>query len=327
MLSTQHLKADNNDDLQRAIALLQSGKLVAIPTETVYGLAANASDPEAVKGIYAAKNRPGTHPLIVHIGNIDQLQQWTVNIPEVAMKLAQRCWPGPLTLTLAKHPGVNSVVTGGLETIAIRIPNQPILLELLNQTGLGLAAPSANPYGKLSPTSAEQVQSSMDGKIDAVLDGGDCEYGMESTIVDILSEPIRILRNGPITAKQIEQITGFNTVTPETHQEAVPGNVQAHYQPGTTLKLMDQQTLLQHIPSIRTDIGCIVYSNVFTEQTGKTIRHLSPNKQQYARMLYKTLFELDQLSLEAIWLETPPNNEEWQDVNDRLQRATNAKQL
>lgn len=325
MLSTQHLKADDNDDLQRALALLQSGKLVAIPTETVYGLAANASDPEAVKGIYAAKNRPGTHPLIVHIGNIDQLRQWATDIPATAMKLAQECWPGPLTLTLAKHPAVNSVVTGGLETIAIRIPGQPVLLQLLNQTGLGLAAPSANPHGKLSPTSAEQVHSGMDGKIDAVLDGGDCEYGMESTIVDTLNEPIRILRSGPISAKQVEQITGADTITPASHQEAVPGNMRAHYQPGTALKLMDQQTLLQHIPSAGTGIGCIVYSNVFTGQTGKTIRHLSPGKQQYARMLYKTLFELDQLSLEAIWLETPPDSEEWQDVNDRLRRAATAR--
>ena len=322
MPDTLLLDARNPADVERAETLLSQGKLVAVPTETVYGLAADADNSEAVEQIYAAKNRPADHPLIVHIGRVEDLETWAVDIPDIAYHLVKLFWPGPLTLVLNKNPAINNVVTGGLDTIALRMPAHPVLLDLLKKTGLGLAAPSANPYGQLSPTSAEQVMATMKGKVHAVLDGRQCEIGLESTIVDPRSIPLRILRSGPITASQLRNATGLEVITPKKHIEAVPGNVATHYKPNAALKLVDKATLLERLPTLEKQIACLVYSTEFDAFNSDQIKRLVADRQAYAKQLYRSIYELDKPQITEIWVETPPTEEDWLDVNDRLARAS-----
>lgn len=322
MPETLRLDASNQGHVCQVKTLLLAGKLVAIPTETVYGLAANAADVEAVEGIYRAKGRPENHPLIVHIGDIAGLDEWAKDIPDTAFQLARQFWPGPLTLILKKNDGVNTTVTGGMETIALRMPSQPVLLDILKDTGLALAAPSANPYGQLSATSAVQVMETMVGKIHAVLDAGQCEIGLESTIVDPTTTPVRILRSGPITATQLQNALGTPVVTPPEHNEAVSGNVKAHYQPRARLKLVDKPTLLECLPNIEKNIGALVYSPELAGFASERLIILAEDKSAYAKQLYYSIYKLDQPGIDEIWLEKPPEEEEWMDVNDRLRRAT-----
>ena len=195
--------------------------------ETVYGLAADAANDDAVRKIFEAKGRPADHPLIVHIPEVDHLERWAIDIPDLAFQIAEQFWPGPLTLLLKKAPQVSSVVTGGRDTIALRIPEHTLFREILKQANLGLAAPSANRYKKLSPTTADQVIKGMRGRISAVLDGGSCEFGLESTIIDLTSERPTIVRTGPITRASLERQIGCEFDQPESHNVAVPGNVAA----------------------------------------------------------------------------------------------------
>ncbi len=321
MLDTKLLDANRHADVQVAASLLQDGRLVAVPTETVYGLAADASSVDAVKRIYEAKQRPHDHPLIVHIGSIDEMENWAIDIPDNAKKLAMHYWPGPLTLLLTKTPTVNAVVTGGKETIALRMPAHPVLLELLQQTGLAIAAPSANLYGQLSPTTAAQVMATMTGKVDAVLDGGQCEIGLESTIIDPCSQPLCILRNGPITASQINRVCGLDVINPVKHSLSVPGNVEAHYQPQARLLLVGKDELHDALQEAAAETACLYYSDELEMPASPVIRKMPLEKTAYARQLYKTLFEIDTPAITTILVEIPPNEEEWSDVNERLQKA------
>ena len=191
-MNTLLLNADSNADLALCGSWLKAGKLVAVPTETVYGLAADASNPDAVSAIFTAKRRPANHPLIVHLYDKKAINDWACKISTAAYALAEAFWPGPLTLLLHKAAHVSPIVTGGLNTIALRMPSHPLLLKLMQQHQLALAAPSANLYKKLSPTSAAHVVAGMQGKITAVLDGGDCQFGVESTIIDF-TQPSRLL--------------------------------------------------------------------------------------------------------------------------------------
>ena len=321
ILDTQLLSAQNNDDLDRALQILRRGGLVAVPTETVYGLAANAMNPHAVRSIFAAKGRPSNHPLIVHIASSDQLKQWAVNIPPVAYVLAEHFWPGPLTILLEKASNVPSEVTAGKDSIGLRVPAHPALLRLLQHGQIGVAAPSANPYKRLSPTSAAQVFAQMHGKIDAVLDGGACEVGLESTIVDLSGDELRVLRQGPITAKQIAEVTGRRVVIPEHHTAAVPGNVAEHYQPHTPLFIGTREQMLAQLQQEQEPIACVFYADTAGLPESALITKLPKDKEAYAHGLYATLYKLDCLQASAIWLEQPPLLENWGDVNDRLRRA------
>lgn len=321
MISTQLLDATFSPDIAIAKDILRRGGLVAVPTETVYGLAANAMNPAAVMGIFAAKGRPSDHPLIVHIAGPERLTDWAVDIPSVAYKLAARFWPGPLTLLLRKAPQVPAQVTAGLDTIGLRVPANPVLLALLRDLEFGVAAPSANPYKRLSPTSAAQVFEQMSGRIDAVLDGGDCEVGLESTILDLTGPALRILRAGPITASAITQCTGLPVSQPEQHDMAVPGNVAEHYRPDTPLYLGSREQLLSAIATTNGRIACLFYATSPTTPETAQVLIMPEDKAQFAQRLYKTLYSLDGLGLEAIWLEYPPTGEQWRDVNDRLVRA------
>ncbi len=321
MISTQLLDATSNSDIAIAKDILQRGGLVAVPTETVYGLAADAMNPVAVHSIFAAKGRPSDHPLIVHIAGAERMVDWAVDIPPVAYQLAARFWPGPLTLLLRKGPRVPTEVTAGLDTIGLRVPANPVLLTLLKDLELGVAAPSANPYKRLSPTSAAQVFAQMSGRIDAVLDGGDCEVGLESTILDLTGPQLRILRAGPITASALEQCTGLAVSQPLQHDMAVPGNVAEHYRPHTPLYIATREQMEAAIQKNGRRIACLFYASAPVNSRAAQTLVMPHDKALYAQRLYKTLYSLDGLGLEAIWLEYPPSDEQWRDVNDRLARA------
>ena len=318
---TQLLSAEHKDDLDVALEILLKGGLVSVPTETVYGLAANAKNSTAVKSIFTAKGRPASHPLIVHIAGADQLSEWAIDIPSVAYVLAERFWPGPLTLLLKKSPEVPSEVTAGKASIGLRVPAHPALLQLLKRGKIGVAAPSANPYKRLSPTSASQVFAELQGKIDAVLDGGPCEVGLESTILDLTGEQLSILREGPITAQQIAELTGFPVNIPAQHDIAVPGNVAEHYQPRTPLYVGTREQILARLPNNDESVACVFYADTPQIPVSPYIRCLPESKPAYAQALYDTLYKLDHLHASAIWIEQPPQTAQWGDVNDRLRRA------
>lgn len=331
MLNTQFL-TDSKDDLQRAAHLLQSGGTVAVPTETVYGLAANARDPEAVAKIFSAKKRPSNHPLIVHIHSIEQLHQLCTQVPEQAYILAKAFWPGPLTMILPKHDKSLDAVTGGLDSIGVRMPAHSLLRELLREGDLVVAAPSANPHKQLSPTTAQQVFNELKGKINAVVDGGACEVGLESTIIDlskvIENESPRVLRAGPITANQLAEALQQEVISYRAHQQQVPGNIKQHYQPNSPLSVMTTEALCLATQQWPLDTACVFYSDTLANQFGQQalesekLKQLSEHKSSYAKALYSALYELDQLGAQRIWVEQPPQTEEWEDVNDRLKRAS-----
>lgn len=331
-LDTRRLDATHPEDIDEAVRLLRAGRLVAVPTETVYGLAADASNPGAVRGIFAAKQRPANHPLIVHLPAADRLPLWARDIPDAAWRLAESFWPGPLTLLLHKADAVPADVTGGRATIGLRVPAHPVLLRMLATLDGGLAAPSANPYQRLSPTTADQVFEGLSGRIDAVLDGGPCSVGLESTIVDLTGDVPRIVRAGPITRQQLSAALGRAVEFPEHHDVAVPGNVAVHYQPRTPLYLIDTATLRARLPLLPDDARIALAhtsadlpacAGVDAGTSAGVLRalRLPADKPGFARAMYDALHTLDQAGASAIWLERPPADEDWRDVHDRLARA------
>lgn len=322
--TTLLLKADSERDRKRAIDLLRQGELVALPTETVYGLAADARNIHAVNKIFAAKNRPNSHPLIVHIDSLEKLTQWATDISPLAFTLAQHFWPGPLTLLCKKASHVNTVVTGGLDTIALRVPLHPTFREILKQLDTGLAAPSANPHKKISPTTADHVMSGLSGKIAAVLDGGPCTIGVESTIVDVTGDVPRILRPGPITQKMLEEVLQQPVETLFNHAEKVAGNMAIHYRPTTATFLMTLDSLKEfiHLPENQHKIIAVMHYSLWHNKSQNVItQQVSALKQEYAQNLYKILHELDALQADCILIELPPSTPEWSDIHDRLSKA------
>jgi L-threonylcarbamoyladenylate synthase len=322
-MNTLHLQARKPEDCERAAALLRSGAVVAIPTETVYGLAADARQPQAVKAIFAAKERPRTHPLIVHLQGSEVLHEWAAVIPQEARVLTRAFWPGPLTILLHKHPRVDNSVTGGLATIALRVPDHPVLLPLIKRLGTGLAAPSANLHKQLSPTSAEQVHKQLDGRIAAVLDGGPCKVGLESTIIDLTVSTPRILRSGPITRGEIQAVLQMPVELPQAHEVSVSGNMQQHYQPHAPLHVLNVEALATKA-NTPGRWAILTHSTSTLEIPGSSgilqVR-LPADKESYARELYAALFRMDLTHPDAILLEMPPQGEQWLDVNDRLKKA------
>lgn len=320
-LNTEFLDATNPQDLERAAELLKAGELVAVPTETVYGLAADASNAEAVANIFTAKNRPKDHPLIVHIGSESALAQWTRQIPDWLPAVANHFWPGPLTVILDKHPDVPAIVTGELDSVGVRIPSHPALLRLLSEHHLAVAAPSANPYKKLSPTTAEQVYDVMKGKIAAVLDGGPTSVGTESTILKVSGNHAQILRSGPIKAHDLAPYLPMPVETPLVHEFAVSGNKKEHYQPNAKLHLLNAENIQQQLQRSAPNSGFVVYGDLYSGHDHPTLQCLPSDDQGYRKRLYAALYELDKHALEHIFVLKPPENERWLDIWDRLQRA------
>jgi L-threonylcarbamoyladenylate synthase len=317
----------NPANIRLAVELLRQGKLVAIPTETVYGLGADAKNSEAVKRIFAAKGRPANHPLIVHIPDKAALTDWAVDIPKLAWKLAERFWPGSLTIVLKKHHDVPMEVTGGQNTVALRVPNHPVALNVLKAFGGGIAAPSANRFCRISPTQASHVEEELGDKVDMILDGGACQVGLESTIVDLSGEFPRLLRPGQISKFEIEELLQIKLEFPENNEQIhAPGMMEVHYAPLTETLLCTQdqvKTILQGDAfQHQHKMGIAGYFTKIESDLFAKIITMPNDVDGYAQCLYGTLRALDDADLDLILIEQPPQTEEWLAVNDRLIKAT-----
>jgi len=310
--------------IEESIQHIQLGGVVAIPTETVYGLAADASQPEAVKRIFSIKGRPADHPLIVHIGSVAQVNDWAEDIPAIFWLLAEHFWPGPLTFILKKNPQVNKLISGGQDTIALRIPSHQKVLQLLVALKCGLAAPSANRFGHVSPTTAQHVIDEFGDDIDGVIDGGACEVGIESTILDLSIKQPRILRPGQISQQQIEDFLGFPLSTIKQQSPRVPGMLKAHYAPVTPLVLVEKSALDSQLMKLLDDNLKINVWSVSRPQLQHTNIFWQPSpsdNKQFAKVLYHQLRQFDQTAANITLIQCPPDLPEWYGVIDRLTRA------
>jgi L-threonylcarbamoyladenylate synthase len=323
----------DDTSIKEAVQLLNQGYLVAFPTETVYGLGADASNPEAVQRIFTAKGRPANHPLIVHIANSARLSDWAKDIPESALKLAKHFWPGPLAIILNKQDHVPFAVTGGQQTVGLRVPNHPVALQLLHAFGGGIAAPSANRFCRISPTQAQHVAEELGDSVDLILDGGACQVGVESTIIDLSGGTPRLLRHGHITAAQIQEVLQTELIIPDVAKQAqansddirAPGMMAVHYAPITTALLCPAKQLQSVIDSFVADnkrIGVMAYQTVIPNHDRISTVSMPNRADEYAQCLYASLRELDHLHADIILVEQPPINQEWFAINDRLVKAT-----
>lgn len=308
--------------LAEAIALLKRGEVVAIPTETVYGLAADASNDEALRQIYAVKERPATNPLIVHISGIHQVDNWAAEFPPLAKKLAEAFWPGPFTLVLPAKSSVSSIVRAGEPTVALRVPAHPLALQLLKDSGLGLAAPSANKFTQLSPTTVAHVVSGLGDDI-AVLDGGACQVGIESTIVSVEGNEWRLLRHGMISEAAIEAVAQRPALQDGKLIPKAPGQHLLHYSPRTPMQLFQDRTTLllaaKELNQNHTAYAALLIG--IGEQPVSPVMQLPGQPDQVAEQLYSALHTLDELKVDQLLVELPPHTPEWAAVRDRLSRA------
>jgi len=316
----------NHQDIAQAAAILKRGGLVAFPTETVYGLGADADNPAAVKRLYAVKGRPAAHPVIVHLADAAQLPQWAREVPEAARKLVAAFWPGPLTLILKRAPRVGDAITGGQDTVGLRVPAHPVARALLAAFGGGVAAPSANRFGHVSATTAEHAREEFDGSIDLVLDGGPCEVGLESTIVDVSGERPMLLRPGRISAEDVERALGAPLATRTDTAPRAPGTLAVHYAPQTPAVLVPATMLRDRaVDLLRRGqrVAVLAHSVPPPAAGGHLVWILSPGDAAgYAHELYANLRHLDQARCSVILIEQPPSAAEWAAVSDRLARTT-----
>lgn len=311
-------------DVDAAVAALRQGLLIGLPTETVYGLGADAGNPAAVARIFAAKGRPADHPLIVHLHRADQLPQWAARVPDAAWRLAEAFWPGPLTLVLPRAPGVLDAVTGGLDTVALRVPAHPLALQVLQAFGGGIAAPSANRHKKISPTTASDVRDELGDAVAVLLDGGPCQVGIESTIVDVSTGGVRILRPGVIGDEELRQVTGQALAPVAGPTLRVPGRMNVHYAPQATVVLVpeDQVTAEVHrwlAQQARVGVLSAARAPAWPAQVHWLALGGAPDEQ--ARQLYRRLREADRLRLDVLIAVPPPDQGLGHALRDRLWRA------
>jgi len=308
-------------DIERAVGLLRAGRLVAFPTETVYGLGADASNPAAVGRIFAAKDRPADHPLIVHLASAGQVPDWAAGFPAPARALAEAFWPGPLTLVLKKAARVPDVVTGGQDTVGLRVPSHPVARELLQRFGGGIAAPSANRHGRVSPTRAEHVRDELGDRVDLVLDGGDCEIGLESTIVGCDAGEVILLRPGQITCRDLERVVG-EVRLPAARAPRVPGSLRSHYAPTTPVDLATAETIDRQCGEHdASGLAIVARRPAPSRCMVRAWRSMPADPRGYGRALYAALRELDALGAARILVEKVPNGDDWAAIADRLARA------
>ncbi len=312
--------------LEHAASLLRRGLLVAFPTETVYGLGADAANPEAVARIFAAKGRPADHPVIVHLPDAVMMLDWAAAIPAMAEVLADAFWPGPLTLIVRRAAGVSDVVTGGQDTVGLRVPNHPVALALLREFGGGLAAPSANRFGHVSPTCAEHVMAEFGDDVAAVINGGSCRVGVESTIVDVTGRYPRLLRPGMIREDAIAAILDVRLEFAKDHQgPRASGRVDSHYAPNAPLERAAQEDLPERLEWY-VGQGRRVAVLARREPPSKarpdvTWIRMPDQPAQYARVLYAQVRNADQTRPDRILVEIPPETPAWNAVHDRLRRS------
>ena len=317
--------------IRAAVDVLECSGLVAMPTETVYGLAANAEDEKAVKKIFEAKNRPTTHPLIVHITGEEALDHWACDIPQSAYVLARKFWPGPLTMILKKSDAVGDWITGGQDSVGLRCPSHPWAVALLKAFAgkhhRGLAAPSANTLGRISPTCAQHVRDDLGekpkGKVDFILDGGQCEVGVESTIINLSGEHPEILRHGAVTRGMLEEALGCAVPDGGKDSPRVSGSLKSHYAPKTKVVLSDN--IAAELEKLKDKKVAVMASGQALEQTPAHVVKwfIAPSDaSEYMHVLYTRLHELDQTGADLILIETPPTGDAWNAVQDRLNRAS-----
>jgi L-threonylcarbamoyladenylate synthase len=308
-------------EINHAAQLLRGGRLVAFPTETVYGLGANALDAEAVARIYAVKRRPAASPLIVHVASIEMAQSLVAAWPEIAARLARRFWPGPLTLVLQKQKNrqraIPNIVTANLPTVALRMPAHPAALALIRAAGVPLAAPSANRFGELSPTTADHVRRSLAAEVDCILDGGPCNIGIESTVLSLTDPDPTLLRPGGISRTELEAIIGPLASAQEVQagSHPAPGMHPRHYSPRTTLFLSTNGRL--------PDQGQGIYLQHHNppNRTNRSIHQMPQSAADYAAALFEVLHQADAENYDWIAVDLPPGTPEWEAVQDRLKRA------
>lgn len=319
-------------DPQRAADALLAGGLAVLPTETVYGLGALAVDVHAVARVFAVKGRPADHPLIVHLAGPEQLTAWASDVPGYARRLADACWPGPLTLVLPRGPRAGLHVTGGQDSVGLRVPDHPLALDVLRRVGDGVAAPSANLFGRVSPTTPEHVLAELSGVLvpgrDVVLDGGPCRVGVESTILDCTGHAPRLLRPGAVDAARVRAVTGLDLESGPSRVRA-PGTLAAHYAPHAQVRLVDREAIERLASGVEATrqavdaaptVGLLAAAEVRTP--GGLVRLSAPQSvEEYASVLYAALREADALGLRQV-LAVPPGGEGLgAAVTDRLARA------
>ena len=318
------LSGSTEQEIAHAAAILRAGGLVAFPTETVYGLGADAGNERAVARIFAAKGRPVDHPVIVHLGAADELERWARDVPAVAWRLAARFWPGPLTLILKRAPGVSDALTGGQDTVGLRVPNHPVALALLQAFGSGLAAPSANRFGRISPTLAAHVLAEFGDAVDCVIDGGPCAVGLESTILDLSGTRPRVLRPGAVTPDVLAETLGEPPSTRATGGPRAPGRLVSHYAPDTPLQLVEAAALESTIQSLTAVQQSVAVLSLHPPTTGAAQCHwmtMPADASDYAHVLYARLRDIDSRGCRVILVELPPVTMAWEAVHDRLLRA------
>jgi L-threonylcarbamoyladenylate synthase len=318
------------DEIDRAVEALRAGEVIAFPTETVYGLGADAQSAAAVRKVYALKGRPTSHPLIVHIEHPRFLERWALSVPAAAQALADRFWPGPMTLVLRRAPAVDTAVTGGQDTVAIRVPAHPVAQQLLRAFGGGIAAPSANRYGHVSPTRAEHVRDEFGDELAIVLDGGDCKIGLESTIIACLDDGARVLRPGSITLSQLRAVVPGIEAGPDQDSPRVPGTDARHYAPGTPLSIVATKRLEEVVTQLTSEHEKVaVLASRPPRVANKFMTWINAGRRAdvYARELYVNLRTLDKAGAREILVEEVPAGEAWDAVRDRLRRAASAENV
>jgi len=324
--------------IAQAAALLAAGKLVAFPTETVYGLGADADNVDAVRAIFAAKGRPADHPVIVHVPGAEAIEAWTSGAPAAARRLAQAFWPGPLTLVLSRSARAHDALTGGQASVGLRCPAHPWARALLAafarlrcDPAAALAAPSANRFGRISPTTAAHVRADLGekpaGRIDMILDGGPCPVGIESTIVDLSGAAPRLLRHGAVTRRQVEQAIGREVRDAGAGAPRASGGLKSHYAPRMPLELVPATQLPARLNALRgTRVAVLAPAAALLDRPADVVlRLLAPaDAADYARRLYALLHRLDESGAARIVVAAPPQGEAWEAVHDRLRRAAAA---
>ncbi|MBK9626098.1 MAG: threonylcarbamoyl-AMP synthase [Rhodocyclaceae bacterium] len=314
-------------EIARAVALLKVGELVVFPTETVYGLGADARNVAAVEKIFSAKGRPADHPVIVHLPDVSHLDHWAINIPPAAYRLAAVFWPGPLTLILQRHSDVPAAVSGGQASIGLRVPNHPVALALLRAFNDGIAAPSANRFGRISPTTAQHVRDELGDAVQLILDGGACEVGIESTIVDLTSERPQILRPGMVSAEDIASVLGerVDAITvADKKSPRVSGSLEAHYAPRTPLQLCSVTAIAEQMCLAKSSderIAVLAIDGESPQLDNVIWRTAAADACTFAHDLYSNLRQLDASNCARIVVQQVPTDEAWRAIADRLQRA------
>ena len=332
------LTSEQHIQIEAAAKLLRKGGVVAIPTETVYGLAADASNITALKRIFTIKGRPADHPLIVHVADEAQLEHWAREIPESARILARQFWPGPLTLILPRSMYASDVITGCQDSIGLRVPDHPVALALLRALGpgAGLAAPSANRYGRISPTTAQHVRDELGDTVDMVLDGGNCQVGLESTIISCLGDSVTLLRPGGIPLAAIEEVLQrqVEIIDSTTSKTRVSGGKLSHYAPLTPLEIHTRASLWQRAEGLAEQgwrVAIVEWSSPdevhlsdkMTPAHAAILRTTMPaNAAAYGQRLYATLRLLDHSNFDHLLVEAVPQTSDWLAVADRLKRAS-----